>query len=373
MPANWESHLEQWTSAGVVDTATAGKIRTWEASQARSGGLRWPILLALAFGALTLGAGVLLFVSAHWDQLDSGERMTLLLVMVGIFHAGGAAAAARFESLSIALHTVGTVALGAGIALAGQIFHLSEHWPTAVLLWALGAVIGWILLRHWTQAALVAILVPYWLAGEWWVRMSEIRYYPTLVAAGICALSFTYLTALRAGNNSPLRRALGWLGGIALLPAALVAAAGTPQDWIFGIRPSELQAVTWSVAAFLPLALAVVLRGRDAVWNGIAIVWALLLPSISAGPGDHILVYVWCAIGSIGLACWGVRESRTERINLAMAGFAITLLAFYFSSVMDKLGRSASLIVLGLLFLGGGWLLERTRRRLISQIRQEAI
>ena len=34
---------------------------------------------------------------------------------------------------------------------------------------------------------------------------------------------------------------------------------------------------------------------------------------------------------------------------------------------------SASLIVLGLLFLGGGWLLERTRRRLISQVRQEAI
>jgi uncharacterized membrane protein len=84
-------------------------------------------------------------------------------------------------------------------------------------------------------------------------------------------------------------------------------------------------------------------------------------------------VYVWCAIGSIGLACWGVRESRTERINLATAGFAITVLVFYFSSVMDKLGRSASLIVLGLLFLGGGWLLERTRRRLISQFRQEAI
>lgn len=370
MPSNWESHLDQWTSAGVVDTETAGKIRQWEASQAPSGGLRWPIWLALAFGAITLGAGVLLFVSAHWDQLDSGARMSLVLFMVAIFHAGGAAVSTRFESLSVALHTVGTVALGAGIALAGQIFHLSDHWPTAILLWAVGAAIGWILLRHWTQAALVAILVPYWLAGEWWTRMMEGHSYSVApIAAGICALSFTYLTALRAGSNSPLRKALAWLGGIALLPAALIAAVGR---MLHG-EMVESQAVAWSIAALLPLALAVLLRRRDALWNGIAIVWALLLPSIGGGPGDHILLYIWCLIGSIGLAAWGVRESRPERINLAMAGFAITLLTFYFSSVMDKLGRSASLIVLGLLFLGGGWLLERTRRRLISQIRPEVL
>jgi hypothetical protein len=40
---------------------------------------------------------------------------------------------------------------------------------------------------------------------------------------------------------------------------------------------------------------------------------------------------------------------------------------------MDKLGRSASLIGLGILFLGGGWLLERTRRRLLAQMNAEAV
>jgi uncharacterized membrane protein len=44
--------------------------------------------VALAFGAVLIGAGVLLFVSAHWDSLS----------------------------------------------LAGQIFNLSEHWPSAILL-----------------------------------------------------------------------------------------------------------------------------------------------------------------------------------------------------------------------------------------------
>jgi hypothetical protein len=44
---------------------------------------------------------------------------------------------------------------------------------------------------------------------------------------------------------------------------------------------------------------------------------------------------------------------------------------FYFSSVMDKLDRSLGLILLGILFLAGGWALEHTRRRLIASIGQD--
>ena len=62
-----------------------------------------------------------------------------------------------------------------------------------------------------------------------------------------------------------------------------------------------------------------------------------------------------------------------ERVNLGTAGFALAVAAFYFSDVMDRLGRSASLIGMGLLFLGGGYLLERTRRRLLARMRGAAV
>ena len=65
---------------------------------------------------------------------------------------------------------------------------------------------------------------------------------------------------------------------------------------------------------------------------------------------------------------WGLLEQRRERINLGVAGFALTVIIFYFSDVMDKLGRSASLIGLGALFLFGGWVLERTRRQLVARV-----
>ena len=369
MRTDWETHLERWTAAGVVDVLTVTRIREWEGQHERSQGLRWPTLIALAFGAVLLGAGILLFVSAHWDELSPAQRMTLVVMMTGVLHLGGAFAAQRFEWLSIALHFVGTLSLGAGIALAGQIFHLSEHWPAAVLLWAIGAAVAWALLRHWPQGALTAILVPYWLAGEWWLWSTESRtHFMFPVSAFVCALSFTYLSARRGSADGPFRKALCWLGAIALLPAAMGIAIESwhqAPDW----KPLTF---AWCVAVLVPLGAAVALRGIDSVWNLAAICWTGLLVVTRTVGGEHLGTYVWCAAGAVGLVWWGLKESRPERINLGIAGFAITVLTFYFSSIMDKLGRSASLIVLGLLFLGGGWLLERTRRQLISQIRPEA-
>ena len=78
------------------------------------------------------------------------------------------------------------------------------------------------------------------------------------------------------------------------------------------------------------------------------------------------------AAAAIFLVWWGVKTSAKALVNYGMAAFAATVVWFYFSSVMDKLGRSLGLITLGVLFLAGGWLLERTRRRLVSGIEEGA-
>jgi uncharacterized membrane protein len=120
----------------------------------------------------------------------------------------------------------------------------------------------------------------------------------------------------------------------------------------------------------LPLALAWLLR-RHASWtNAVAAIWVLVLGFIS--PDAKLTPYIWAAIASIGLIAWGMQEGRRERINLGILGFGITVLTFYFSNVMDELGRSASLMGLGLLFLILAWGLERTRRRLVAKVRKAA-
>ena len=129
MAARWQNDLDRWIENGLIDAVTAAGIRAFEDKRVAAQGLSWPVLLAVAFGGLLLGAGVLLFVAAHWDTLSPAARFALVLLLVAIFHVAGACTAQRFAMLATTLHAVGTICLGAGIFLAGQIFHVQEHWP----------------------------------------------------------------------------------------------------------------------------------------------------------------------------------------------------------------------------------------------------
>jgi hypothetical protein len=276
------------------------------------------------------------------------------------------------------------VSLGAGIFLAGQIFNMAERWPAGVLLWAAGAWLAWWLLRHQAQLFLVALLTPAWFVSEWLLVLQRagrliIDSEPVLPAA-LVLIALSYFTAPRgaaarppAPAGAPLRAStvLVTLGAVALVPALLFLAIATSSP----VRPSPvsglLLAVVWTLAAGGPLGLAAIWRGGAAWMNAVATAWVLLLLWMSAWR-EPLLLHAWWALGGLGLAAWGVRESRVERINLGAAVFAVTVGFFYFSSVMDKLGRSASLVGFGLLFLAGGWALEHTRRRLVRTAREAA-
>ena len=147
MNSDWSSWLARWNEAGLIDGATADRIRAFEQARGGQRRLRWPIIIALAFGGLMVGGGILLFVAAHWDALSPAMRFTTVLMMVGGLHVGGALTADRFPAMSVTLHAIGTIALGAGIALSGQIFNLDEHWPDGIMMWALGASLAAWLLR----------------------------------------------------------------------------------------------------------------------------------------------------------------------------------------------------------------------------------
>jgi uncharacterized membrane protein len=383
MAAHWERYLERWTKARLIEASTADRVRAYETAQEKARGLKWPTVLAIALGGLLLAAGVLLFVAAHWDTLSPAWRFTLVLIMVAVMHVAGAIAATRFGILSTTLHAVGTICLGAGIFLTGQIFNLQEHWPGGVMLWALGAWVAWAFLRDWPQAGLAAILTPAWLAGEWSEATQGMISSNTTLAAGLLLLVITYLTAILPEKTTPVRKVLLWIGGIMLIPLAVfVIESGKYGNWGQLASPWNYQLLGWAVMVLLPLILAWWLRGKHVWLNVIAAFWVVALSAtslrsrmdvMSRSSVNDLALYAVCALGAIGLIVWGMKEGRRERVNLGIAGFALTILFFYFSTVMDKLGRSASLIGLGLLFLLGGWLLEKTRRRLLTQIGRGAL
>jgi uncharacterized membrane protein len=217
MQIELESSLDRWTQAALLNTEQATRIREFEAAREPRRGTRAPILIGLALGGIMLAAGVLLFIAAHWMDLSPTQRMALLVFAVGGSHAAAAFCADRFHAMAVTLHAVGTAALGGAIFLAGQIFNMQEHWPAGVLLWAIGAVAGWWLLRDWPQLAFAALLVPFWLIGEWTEAMSNNLDVATIAMVFTTLLAICYLSA-----PVPTFR---WIGGISLLPSVLIQAS----------------------------------------------------------------------------------------------------------------------------------------------------
>jgi uncharacterized membrane protein len=378
--------VKRWIEAGLIDAPAGERILAFEAGQERRASLRWPVILAMVFGGILLAAGVTLFVAAHWAELSPTQRFLLMLLMVGVFQIGGASLADKFPALSMTLHAIGTATLGAAIYLTAQIFNLHENWATGVLLWAVGAAAGYILLRDWIQAAALALLVPAWLISQWTITTQSHWGGDRPLEFGLLLTSLCYLSVRIGDQESTVRRTLVWIGGIALLPCAGIAIAmafdeGSSFHWnkFSDLRFSSLF-MGWVVALAAPLILALLLRGY-AVWiNFVWAAWtyALILSAAHSnsvvGRENHrtlsatLALYALCAIGSVGLVAWGLREKRRERLNLGIAAFAISVLFFYFDSFMGKLGRSASLLILGALCLAGGYALEVTRRRLVARM-----
>ena len=391
--ADIESMLNRWQSAGVLDTQSAARIRAWEAGQRHpvgpqrtAAGLAWQGVVALTLGGILLATGVILFVSAHWDDIGPGSRFALVVGMVAVFHLAGGLVRERYLSLSTTLHAVGTVATGAAIALVGQIFNIQEHWPAAILLWAIAALAGWALLRDQVQQVLGLLLVPAWIFCELeYSTEGHIGQAPYL-GRFLFVWSIFGLTMILGSRRRIVH-------GILFSVAAIAAPIGVGMMAV-GWRSYQNESFiafgtsfwAWAVIAAVPLAI-VALRGH---WGLIppsaAIVTAIGLPwcqhiYVERGAAEfgvrpyiytmpNLAAHALVAAFAVFIIAWGMRQTSRAIVNLGTIYFAIAVAWFYFSNIFDKVGRSLGLIGLGVLFLLGGWALEMTRRRLLARMEQ---
>jgi uncharacterized membrane protein len=385
--ADLDALLNRWQKAGVLDAEAARRIRAFELELTRPAGLRWQGIVALILGAILLGCGVVLFVSAHWDDMGPGLRYALVVAMVAVFHLGGAWAREHFHGLSTALHAVGTVATGAAIALVGQIFNIQEHWPAAILLWAIAAAAGWILLQDEAQQILTLLLFPAWILSEFSFAAEGHIGEEVYIGRFLIVWSILYLTVFLGSKRKVVQGILFAASAI----AALVGIVSLMEGWQSWGQQTFLPFGTrmwgWVDIAALPLCFALVKLRKSLAPVAVAIVFSVALPwcqrvwteSYDYGGGNrgslvrnepNLAAHILVAAFAVFIIWWGVHQASKALVNLGIAGFAIAVGWFYFSDVFDKVGRSLGLIGLGILFLAGGWALEKARRRLIARMGQ---
>jgi len=383
--ADFDALLNRWQKAGVLDAEAARRIRAYELEQTHPAGLRWQGLVALILGAILLACGVVLFVSAHWDDMGPGARFALVIGMVAVFHVGGAWAREQFHGLSTALHAVGTVSTGAAIALVGQIFNIQEHWPAAILLWAVAAAAGWILLQDEAQQILTLLLFPAWIFAEFSFAAQGHIGQDVYLGRFLIVWAVLYLTFFLGSKHKIAQEVLFAAAAIASLVGIVVLLAGWRSWGQQSYLPFGTRMWGWVDIAVLPLCVAFVKLRKSLIPVAAAIVFSIALPwcqriwteVFDDGAGGHstyvnnepnLAAHALVAAFAVFIIWWGVRQASKALVNLGIVGFAIAVGWFYFSDIFDKVGRSLGLIGLGVLFLAGGWALEKMRRGLITRM-----
>ena len=384
--ADFDAMLNRWQKAGVLDAEAARRIRAFELELTRPAGLRWQGVVALILGAILLACGVVLFVSAHWDDMGPGLRFALVIAMVAVFHLGGAWAREHFHGLSTALHAVGTVSTGAAIALVGQIFNIQEHWPAAILLWAIAAAAGWILLQDEAQQILTLLLFPAWVLSEFSFAAEGHIGEEVYIGRFLIVWAVLYLTVFLGSKRKIVQGVLFAVAAVAALVGIVFLLEGWRSWGQHTFLPFGTRVWGWIDIAALPLCFALVRPRKSLIPVAVAITFAIPLPWCQRvwteyyNYGDahgsfihnepNLAAHALVAAFAVFIIWWGVHQASKALVNLGIVGFAIAVGWFYFSDIFDKVGRSLGLIGLGILFLAGGWALEKARRRLIDRMGQ---
>ncbi|MBC2883357.1 DUF2157 domain-containing protein [Campylobacter sp. Marseille-Q3452] len=132
--------LAKWREEGLVSDEAARKIAARYdidlsgANERRSFILKLVAYLFLALSLFTL-------VGANWEELPRAVRLIIVLgILAAVNFSGVLAQKNGKETQATTLFFLGNFCYGAAIVLVAQIYHLGEHMPNGVLLWAVGAL-----------------------------------------------------------------------------------------------------------------------------------------------------------------------------------------------------------------------------------------
>ncbi|MDN2582130.1 DUF2157 domain-containing protein [Aquibium sp. ELW1220] len=348
-----KSEIDGWLAAGLIDTETAGRLHAEVESRA---GSRFGFASVLAaFAALLFAAAILLFVAANWEAMPRLLRLGLILLLILLGYGFGAVATLRgYARLAEAGHLVGIAAFGGGMALIGQMYHLSGDEAQALLVWCGAAALSAAMLRSSALTAAAVVLATVWMWSEGW----DIWRDGTPPAGALPILAMLWALSLWT-RSAPARHViilslssyvvLAVVGGnVVVAPALLAAGAailfvvavrlGARAERVFGMGGMP-------VHAMLAFGLAMVLL-HHAFGDG-------------AGLAVVALLSFAACIGALVLSRGADRAVRW----LAYLGFGVELCLVYVLTIGTMLGTAGFLLASGLLLALTAFVVLRFERR----------
>jgi len=377
------TELPIWQGAGLVgDTEAAAILGRYQASRRLSLGR-----LMLYLGGAFVGVGLLWLVAANLDQFPPiGRFLVVTALWLGVTAAAEllAARAAHGPRSPVvgSARGLSSLAFGAVISQAAQSLQVPAYEPSLVGLWSLGALLYAYAVRG------VAPLIVGLAAGVGWFVWhvaensgSGLGVVLALVAAGAAAAA---LAVLHQGRIREFVDPWREMGAVLVLSGLFIAAL--PSITTKGFAPDAL---TWVVLGLgLLLVVVAVATGEGSVRYeplaalAVVLVATLLVLWDSGEPVDgrvspadwahaalSVAVYV---VVSAWVAVLGILRGSNRLTWLALVALVIFTTVQSFAVFAPIIDGAWLFLVLGLIFLGSGYLFDRARRELASTLEGEA-
>ncbi len=334
--------IERWVAAGLIDRATGETLYRDVRDNERRGFSFGSILAVLA--ALLFGAAILIFVASNWDAIPRLTRVLALFAVILAGYVGGAALKlADHAAIGEAVWLVAAAAFGGGIAMIGQMYHLSGDETEALLVWCAGTAVAAAVLRSGVLTMAAVGIASAWLflrGVDFW-RDSGFPHLFLALAAALWAIS--WWTGSRAARHLIL---------LSLVFYAVLAAVE------YDVTPVALLLAGVSAALFLAAALAPEPVERVARLDGLLPAHALfgfltgmvmLQLDVWDDPGPAFVLAASVGLAAtVGAVLLAGRDSRGLRW-IAYLGFALELCLVYGVTVGTMLFTSGFFLAAGAL------------------------
>jgi uncharacterized membrane protein len=159
-----------WERDGVVDAATVARLRTRYALAAANE-TPWGRIIFGSLGALLVGLGIIALLAANWGDLGRRARTVIAFVPLcacALLYVTGYRRGWRSRAFLEPLGLFWGLAIGTGIALIGQTYHLPQDAETFTLAWTL------LLIPVCYATRALAPVAGYFAGLLTWVSMSQL-------------------------------------------------------------------------------------------------------------------------------------------------------------------------------------------------------
>lgn len=351
-----ERDLNGWASKGLLDPALVPALLA-DYDQRESAFSLGRVLMAMA--ALLIGGAVVLLIAANWEVIPRLVRLVGIVALIWSAYLKAAYWKLRNSPrLSEASLVAGLLFFGGGIALVGQMYHLSGDSTQAAIVWFAGAALTAVLFRSSAAAAVCGFLA-FVVAGTEWSDSFSLR--DNLLLWLMPAMAGVVIALVRfagAGRTRHLAYLLMVCWVLILygqheapVTALLIAAAGGVCYLLAALPASPLYRLARNAGA------------APAFYSFLVLMMGLLLLHFEAeGLVEQVVLGVAMLVAAVAGLFLSGRDNGAVRY-LAYAAFAAETLYLSSATLGSILGASGFFLISGLVVAVVAWLVVRLERR----------